>query len=371
MIKRIVLTGGPCAGKSTALSKLESYLLEKGYVVLIVPESATELIQGGIRPFGDQALYGLDFQGIILDYQLAKEKSYDQAAHLLEASGRNVVILYDRGVLDNKAYLDEPDWRKLLTSKNLKEEELKNRYDAVIHMVTAARGENGIYTLENNTARTESKEEAILLDQKTLQAWSGHSNLRVVENAENFSDKVDNVLDFCLEAIGLQVAFRNQKKYIVDADTVEFMQFQQLCSKSNIHQFYLDYPESPYEFRIRNTEIDQDHYYTMTVQEKLENGTSRLIQKRNLSPEEYLGYLENTPVRSSVKKTRYTILYQSEYVRLDIFENGFVLMEVEPMTKNGDIIIPSEISVLEDVSNRSAYQNRVLAKKFGLQNQSA
>ena len=276
MIKRIVLTGGPCAGKSTALSKLESYLLEKGYAVLMVPESATELIQGGIRPFGDQAIYGLDFQGIILEYQLAKEKSYDQAAHLLEATGKNVVILYDRGVLDNKAYLNYPDWRKLLTSKNLKEEELKNRYDAVIHMVTAARSENDIYTLENNAARTESKEDAILLDQKTLQAWSGHSNLKIVENASDFSEKVDNVLDFCLETIGLQVAFRSQKKYIVDADTVEFLQFKQLCSKSNIHQFYLDYPDSPYEFRIRNTEIDQDHYYTMTIQEKLENGTSRL-----------------------------------------------------------------------------------------------
>lgn len=188
-----------------------------------------------------------------------------------------------------------------------------------------------------------------------------------MENEEEFSEKVNTVLDFCLEALDLQVAFRNQKKFIVDASTLEFIQLKQLCSKSNIHQFYLDYPESPYEFRIRNTEIDNKHYYTMTVQEKLENGTSRMIQKRNLSPEEYLGYLENTPVRSSIKKTRYTILYQNEYVRLDIFENGFVLMEVEPMTKSGDIMIPSGITVLEDVSNQPTYQNRVISKTIGLQ----
>lgn len=328
MIKRIVLTGGPCAGKSTALSKLESYLLEKGYVVLIVPESATELIKGGIRPFGDQALYGLDFQEIILDYL---------------------------------------DWKQFLASKNLKEAELKRQYDAVIHMVTAARSDNKIYTLENNTARTETKEEAISLDQRTLQAWSGHSNLKIVENEEEFSDKVNTVLDFCLETLDLQVAFRNQKKYIVDASDLECIQFKQLCSKSKIYQFYLDYPDSPYEFRIRNVEIEKDHYYTMTVQEKLENDSSRLIQKRNLSKEEYLNYLENTPIRSSIKKTRYTILYQNEYVRLDIFENGFVLMEVEPMTKNGDILIPHEITVLEDVTNQPTYQNRVLSKTIGLQ----
>lgn len=38
---KIVLTGGPCAGKTTALSKLEQHLLELGYFVFIVPETAT------------------------------------------------------------------------------------------------------------------------------------------------------------------------------------------------------------------------------------------------------------------------------------------------------------------------------------------
>ncbi len=365
MIRKIVLTGGPCAGKSTALSKLESYLLEKGYVVLTVPESATQLIQGGIRPFGEQAIYGIDFQSIILDYQLAKERSYDQAAHLLEASGKNVVILYDRGVLDNKAYLNPLEWRRLLSSKNLKEADLKDRYDGVIHMVTAARAENDAYTLENNQARTESKEEAILLDQKTLQAWSGHSNLTIIENTPNFYEKVENVLESCLETLGLQIAFRNQRKYIVDSSSIEFLELQQLCSKSKIHQFYLDYPDSSYEHRIRNTEIDGKNYYTMTIQEKMENGTSKLIQKRKLSLEEYVCYLEKNPIRSSIHKTRYTLLYQKEYVRLDIFDNGFVMLEIEPMVKGGEAIIPEGLHVIEDVSTQTSYQNAALSKTLG------
>lgn len=362
MIKRIVLTGGPCAGKSTALSKIEDYLLEKGYAVFIVAESATELIQGGVRPFGDQPLYGLDFQRMILDYQLSKETIYDQAAALLEATKRNVIILYDRGILDNKAYLSSFEWEKLLASKNLKESELGEKYDAVIHLVSAACSEKDIYTLENNAARTESKEEAILLDQKTLQAWAKHSNLKIVENADTFEEKINRTLECCLEAINLQASFRKQKKYIVDQNTIEFANFQKLCSKSNISQFYLEYPENSYEYRIRNTEISGEHYYTMTVQEKLENGTSKLVQKRKLSIQEYLSYLENGSISSSIKKTRYTILYQNEYVRFDIFDNGFVLMEIEPMAKQGDIVIPEGISVLKDVSNHTTYQNRVLSK---------
>lgn len=40
-IHKIVLTGGPCGGKSTGLSKIEQELTEKGYKVFIVPETAT------------------------------------------------------------------------------------------------------------------------------------------------------------------------------------------------------------------------------------------------------------------------------------------------------------------------------------------
>ena len=53
---KIVLTGGPCAGKTTALSKIEEHLEECGYKVMVVSESATELIKGGIRPFGESKL---------------------------------------------------------------------------------------------------------------------------------------------------------------------------------------------------------------------------------------------------------------------------------------------------------------------------
>ena len=43
-ISKIVLTGGPCAGKTTALSMIEQKLTEKGYKVIIVTESATEMM---------------------------------------------------------------------------------------------------------------------------------------------------------------------------------------------------------------------------------------------------------------------------------------------------------------------------------------
>ena len=40
-ISKIVLTGGPCAGKTTALSWIKNAFTKIGYAVLIVPETAT------------------------------------------------------------------------------------------------------------------------------------------------------------------------------------------------------------------------------------------------------------------------------------------------------------------------------------------
>ncbi|MCD8120989.1 MAG: ATP-binding protein [Clostridiales bacterium] len=50
-ITKIVITGGPCAGKTTAMSWLQNEFTEKGYAVLFVPETATELIGGGVAPW--------------------------------------------------------------------------------------------------------------------------------------------------------------------------------------------------------------------------------------------------------------------------------------------------------------------------------
>ena len=46
-ITRICVTGGPCAGKTTALATLQLHLKQIGYRVLVVPEAATILMVGG------------------------------------------------------------------------------------------------------------------------------------------------------------------------------------------------------------------------------------------------------------------------------------------------------------------------------------
>ena len=50
-ITKIVITGGPCAGKTTGLSIIHDAFTELGYTGIFIPETATELITGGIAPW--------------------------------------------------------------------------------------------------------------------------------------------------------------------------------------------------------------------------------------------------------------------------------------------------------------------------------
>ena len=187
----IVLTGGPCAGKTTTITCVKEDLENLGYHVLLLNECATELINGGIKPFGKNSI-PVDFQNEILNLQLYKEKRYfDIIKKLPEET--ECIILSDRGILDSKAYLGQELFTKLLEKNNLKEEELGQQYDMVIHMVTVATDIKSKYNTSTNSARFEDAEEAVGLDKRTNDAWKSHKNLKVIEATEFIDEKVENV----------------------------------------------------------------------------------------------------------------------------------------------------------------------------------
>lgn len=198
VVKKIVLTGGPSSGKSSSLELIHKHLTNLGYVVLIVNESATELINSGIKPIGENKLRMIDFQDVILRYQLFKENLFEETAN--NYMDKDIVILYDRGVMDNKAYITDDEFSALLKKYNLNELDLVNRYDVVIHLETGAK--KNFYDTENNKARYDSIEEAIKLDDRTYYAWSNHKNLYKIKCNDIFEEKqreIINVIDINME----------------------------------------------------------------------------------------------------------------------------------------------------------------------------
>lgn len=116
-ILKVAITGGPCAGKSTGMDIIVNIFTRKGWKVFIVPETATELMNGGIKPINN-GLDNFNFQSILLQTQLHKEKMYLRAAELIDTD--KVLILYDRGALDGKAYMGQDDFFFLIKNGKIK-----------------------------------------------------------------------------------------------------------------------------------------------------------------------------------------------------------------------------------------------------------
>lgn len=109
-VTRILLTGGPCAGKTTALAEIQQDLTQLGYKVLVVPEAATLLMKGGamIVSAAFTAQQGLLFQKGLMKLQIALEESFLEIGQMV--TDQNVVILIDRGLLDGSAYVTRQEW---------------------------------------------------------------------------------------------------------------------------------------------------------------------------------------------------------------------------------------------------------------------
>ena len=191
----IVLTGGPCAGKTTTIAKVKENLENLGYHVLLLNECATEVINGGIRPFGDNQVSVFDFQKEVLNLQLFKEKRYLDIIDKLPED-TNCIILSDRGIMDSKAYLGSELFTKLLDQNNLKEEYLGHQYDMIIHLVTVATNNQNKYNTSTNSARFEEDiDEVIDLDRRTNEVWQKHKNLKRVEATGTIEEKIEKVIN--------------------------------------------------------------------------------------------------------------------------------------------------------------------------------
>jgi hypothetical protein len=105
-IFRIVITGGPCAGKSSAMTKLSERLKSLGFQVFIVNEVATLLNTSGVRLNSPEQTWEqmLQNESVLLKTKMALE---DGLTEIARASKKPTIILCDRGVMDSRAFLDD------------------------------------------------------------------------------------------------------------------------------------------------------------------------------------------------------------------------------------------------------------------------
>ncbi len=331
---------------------------EMGYAVLFVSETATELINGGITPRTCKSSY--EFQKFLTELQIKKEEIYKKAAYSL--SQDKVLIVLDRGLLDNKAYMSDLEFQTLVKSLNTSEVELRDHYDAVFHLVSAAKGAEKFYTTSNNNARTETIEQARELDDLLIHGWTGHPHLRVIDNSTDFKGKMDKLIKEITSFLGEPEPYEIEHKFLIEYQNIKWLGNNKNGKKIEIIQTYLN-DQNYKEHRIRQRGDGQNHIYFETIKEEIDHCKRIEIEKR-ITEKEYLSLLMNADInKRQIRKTRYCLTYENQYFEIDVypFWNNQAILEIELKDENDLISFPKEIKIIKEVSDDPQYKNAMIA----------
>lgn len=341
----VVITGGPCAGKTTGLVYLSEKLRERGFRVFTTPEVSTTLITGGLYDIAElqrsdrKTYYETQREFVLMQRDLGER--FRGLAACFPSDRR--VILHDRAELDTASYLTQDEWKMLCRELQIDAAQLRDSYDAVIHMVTVARDAPELYSLEGNSARQEGDAaQAVAADEATLAAWVGHPRLRIIDNSSDFTDKLNRVLRVVLDALGEPELIR-ERRFLLASVSLTHPALQGARAVES-EQVYLTSADPSREIRLRRrAEGGQATYFR--VERRITPGLE-YEHEEGISEGEYSRLLLSRDVsRRPLRKTRYHFTYGSTYCRLDIFDDddpsaGMIMLSIDELAGEPAVLPP-------------------------------
>lgn len=359
-ITRIVLTGGPAAGKTSLIARiLKEFKPEDGWKVITIPETATDLISGfGLGPFPN-CMSMEEFQYFVISDQLHKEKLALKGAETVPAE--KVLIIYDRAIFDDLAYISREQFEKTLAYFKTTPEEMLTHYDAVLHLVTCAKGAEFAYNFDN-AARYEDIAVAREKDDLTLKAWSSHPRLSVIDNSVDFEDKLNRAIARIYEILGESVPEMKKRKYLIAMPSLPMVTEQYGATDVEMMQTYLVRIKPNVERRIRQQKNGTGYLYFYTEKRIAEDGTGWVTEKP-ISEKEYVHYLmECDASLHPVLKRKFRFTQAGHQMEIDVypFSDEKAILFVYGADDNNDHI-PEGITVLREVTGDPEYKNRRLA----------
>ncbi len=342
-ITKIVLTGGPCSGKTSVVERLAAEFYNGNRDVFICPESAYEVIADG----ASREDY-LSFETLVAKKQLQNE------AEILEKAERSdkeeVVIFYDRAVTDCFSYVD--DKKKLSENIGINIIDSWARYDALIVLQTAPKDK-----YVSTACRIENYEQAVDSEQNLLDVTVGHSHLRYVKNHNDFEEKYRAVK---AEIDSILSGYEIEKKFLIKYPDLNALQ-KYKPFKAEISQTYLLCAVGSHRIRKRGSNGIFTYFETLKIRV---TGSCSEETESVISKARYDELMKNAdPNKHTIVKDRYCFLYDGQYFELDVFPfwNDKAFLELELKSENHTFALPPEIKVLEDVSDDFHYKNSYLA----------
>lgn len=360
-VVKIVLTGGPCGGKTTALKYISEELEKLNIPTLTISEVASRLLSEGKTP---ENVGSYEFHKELFEIELAEETEKTQIAK--DMNCEKAVLLFDRGLLDSRAYVTEDEFAKYAGLYNMNEDVIRNSYDAVFHLVTSADGAEDYYGKDTNMYRRENIEKAREVDLNVMAVWTGTPHLRIIDNSTDFQTKLKRLLKEVVAFLGVPKPLEIERKFLIEYPDIDFLNSIKTCRKIPMTQAYLTTPEEGY-FRIRKRGEGDRAVYIKTVKIKISD-VKRIEIENYISKEQYDAYLaQKQYVTGIISKDRYCIVDNYTYYELDVypFWSDRATIEIELLSEDQQYQLPKFVKLIREVSSEPDYRNLALAQKYG------
>lgn len=197
-IRKIVITGGPCAGKSSLIAMLKE---EFGDGIITVPEAATLLLAGGFPMPGKHIDWCDEWQYAFQKSVLHLHRSLEEAYALMARRKGARLLVCDNGLPSGAAYMPG-GLKQFIKMYGIDfDHELLN-YDSVIHLETIALTQPEKYGKHNNEHRYTTLAEAIRHDNLIKELWESHPNRFILPSSWKLEDKYHKVREVLLGFLG-------------------------------------------------------------------------------------------------------------------------------------------------------------------------
>lgn len=345
-IYKVVLTGGPCGGKTTGQARLCTFFESIGWKVYRVPETASVLLSGGVKYADLDEDTAYKFQENLLKSMLQIENTFFE---LGQSCKRDCLIICDRGAMDVSSYISPEKWEQMLVANNLNLVDLRDaRYNQIIHMVSAANGAEEFYTIEDHSCRSEGVEKAREVDFRNASAWLGHPYFDVIDNSSDFETKICRLIAVICQKVGVDPGDRlsnntKKRKWLIKMPFPPDSAFPSFQDFEVVHH-YLQMKSKEFQARVRKRGQKGQYAYTHTIRKPKKHG--QVIEvKTQLTQRDYLNMVsQRDEAHFPIFKKRRCFLYQNQYFQLDIYREpchprckGLMILETYTSLKDEEL----------------------------------
>lgn len=364
-VYRVVLTGGPCGGKTTGQSRLCTFFENLGWKVYRVPETATVLLSGGVKfsDLSEQEAY--KFQVNLIKTMIQIEDTFFELGN---SCFRNCLIICDRGFMDATAYIPPDKIEEIMTTNKWNPVDMRdNRYNQILHLVSAANGAEDFYSTEGHASRSEGVELAKHLDKRAAEAWVGHPYFDVIDNSTDFETKMNKMIEAVCQKLGIDIgdrlktSSRKLKFLVVElSDDSEFPPYQDF----DVVHDYLQTSGPNIQARLRKRGQMNNWSYIHTIRRPHVHGQSVEV-KTQLTQRDYNNLLaQRDSAHFTIYKKRRCFLINNQYFQLDIYQEpshprckGLILLETYSSLTGNDLmnVLPKFLKIVKEVTGDPDY----------------